>query len=556
MLSEILNDYFQLGPLPANQMTGSYDLRLVTLSFMVACFASYIALDITGRLRDINNTKLTRLLWVVGGALAMGAGIWSMHFIGMLAFSMDMPFNYRPSLTILSFLVAIGASMFALFILKAKIIYVRQTILGGVIFGIAIAAMHYTGMAAMTGMQIHYIPSLFLLSIVVAICASEAALYLALKSTSVIPNLRTKLKLVSAFLMGAAICGMHYTGMAAAVFTPDPMMNMMGYDIRSDMLAISVAGVTFFILAIAFFASLYKESLNQQALITARKAGMAEVATNVLHNIGNVLNSINVSSNVLAENINTSKLSYLTDLKRMLAENNNDIEYLIKHDPRSKHLASLLISLADYWEGEKLILNNETTILTKNVEHIKNIISTQQDMSRTETLLLPVSLKQILNEAILITGIDDPKYQIKMYKHFDKDVNLIIDKVKLLQILINLIQNAKDALLLHHADLKTISFTIKDEKEFCRIEIRDNGVGIPTNHLTKIFAYGFTTKESGHGFGLHSAAVSAIEMGGSLIAESDGKGLGATFILKLPNTLKRKDNDKTLTRATEVERIT
>src|SRR3990167_3663185 len=171
----MLVQFFQIGPIPINHLEGYYDYRLVALSYLVAVFASYIALDITARLRDISNTLLSSIAWLVGGAIAMGAGIWTMHFIGMLAFKMQMPMVYDLWWTIVSLVVAIAASGFALLLLRARNLHYFHIILGGVILGFAIAAMHYTGMAGMLIiMNIHYLPGLFTLSIIVAIVASEA----------------------------------------------------------------------------------------------------------------------------------------------------------------------------------------------------------------------------------------------------------------------------------------------------------------------------------------------------------------------------------------------
>ena len=131
----MIENFFQIGPIPANYMHGWYDVRLVVLSYLVATFASYIALDITGRLRDLSNTQMSITLWLVGGAIAMGAGIWSMHFIGMLAFNMPMPMIYDPYWTALSMVVAVCASGFALYLLKPRVIRLKNTILGGIILG-------------------------------------------------------------------------------------------------------------------------------------------------------------------------------------------------------------------------------------------------------------------------------------------------------------------------------------------------------------------------------------------------------------------------------------
>ncbi len=531
----MLEQIFQLGPIPSNSMSGVYDPSLVILSYLVATFASYIALDITGRLRDIRNTPLSVTLWIVGGAFAMGAGIWSMHFIGMLAFKMNMPMSYDPKLTILSMMVAIAASGFALFLLKPRVINVFRMMLGGVILGLAISAMHYTGMAAMTNMTIHYLPGIFTLSIIIGILASEAALYLAIKSTQVIPKMRFRLKFVSAFVMGAAICGMHYTGIAAAIFTYNKNVVAKPDMLDPQLMAISIAGVSFFILGVAFIVSTYKESLNQQLIMTARQAGMAEVASSVLHNVGNVLNSVNVSSTIISEKISNSRLSGLSDLKLLLDEHKNNFDKFIREDARGKHFAEFVISLAQYWEKEKIILENETQLLMNNIEHIRKIISTQQDISRVNELKRIESIKDILEEAILISGIEDKKYGFTVKKEYVHLGPILIDKAKLLQILVNLIQNARDSLSETPAtNNKELKFILNKYNSSYVIKVIDNGVGIPREKLTRIFEYGYTTKKEGHGFGLHSSAITVQEMGGDLKAESDGINKGATFTVILP----------------------
>lgn len=531
----MLENFFQLDPVPSNQIIGWYDYRLVILSYIVATFASYIALDIASRLRDFSNTSLTINLWLFGGSIAMGAGIWSMHFIGMLAFNMEMPMFYELSWTILSMLVAVAASWFALYLLKARVISKLKFILGGVILGLAIAAMHYTGMTAMTAnMNIHYLPSLFILSILIAIFASEVALWLALKSTQVVPSVKLRLKVVSAFIMGAAICGMHYTGMFAAVFTPKDNMDMIAATIHPQILAVSVASVTFIILGVAFVVSTYKESINQQLLLNARQAGMAEVAASVLHNVGNVLNSVNVSSLILSETITKSKLSRLKDLNSLINEHKHDFFRFIQEDKRGAQLPDFINSLTEYWIAEQKKLSSETQTIIKNVQHIRNIIATQQDLSRISGAEQVVSIENILEEATLISEIENTKYVIQVEKKYIALKPILVDKVKLLQILVNLIKNAKDSVFESKNPCKKITYEITKNEEFFFIKVSDNGIGIPKENLIKIFSYGFTTKKMGHGFGLHTSAISATEMGGELKAISDGGGTGATFILKLP----------------------
>lgn len=253
----MLSDFFQLSTVPANAMHGTYQYSLVALSYIIAVLASYVALDFVGRLRDELYPR-ARIFWLLGGAFAMGAGIWSMHFIGMLSYIMPMPMDYQISWTISSLFVAIIASSFALFILRSKDLSRVNVAIGGIFIGLGIATMHYMGMQSMAAfMNIHYLPSLFILSIVIALVAAEAALWLALESNQGTPTRQFNLKIVSALIMGAAICGMHYTGMAAAVFTPLANPKVGTEFIQTDALAFFVAGVTGFIITLALTVSTY-----------------------------------------------------------------------------------------------------------------------------------------------------------------------------------------------------------------------------------------------------------------------------------------------------------
>lgn len=539
----MLENFFQLGPIPPDTMSGTYDFKLVALSYLVAVFASYIALDLTGRLRDLNNTSLSRTMWLCCGAIAMGIGIWSMHFIGMLAFTMpSMSMSYDPFWTGLSMIVAILASGFALFLLKANTINWVHLALGGIILGLAIATMHYTGMQAMKiNVDIHYIPSLFIASIIIAILASEAALWLALKSNQVIISLRFRLKFMSAFIMGAAICGMHYTGMAAAVFTHTQQMTVNAASLNPEVLSISIAIATFLILGIAVLVSTYKEAKNQQLLAIARQAGMAEVAASVLHNVGNVLNSINVSANMVAETIEKSKISELSRLSHLIAEHKADLSHFITQDERGMALPNYIENLSQYWIKEQTKLKNETNILLRNIEHIKSIIAMQQNLSKVININQIVDINKMVEEALLITGIESNHLDIKIIKHYKSLKPIMIDKIKLLQILVNLLQNAKDSLVQSNTLTKELTLTTNLSPEGrVIIAIGDSGGGIAPNNLVKIFSYGFTTKESGHGFGLHSSILAAREMAGTITAKSEGLQKGALFTLELPYTVPKQ----------------
>ncbi|KTC84965.1 MHYT domain-containing protein [Legionella brunensis] len=254
-----LTDWFQIGsPAPSQLLQGYYSPSLVILSYVVAVLASYVALTLVARLREEKNQQAV-FYWLIGGAFTMGAGIWSMHFIGMLAFVLPMPMEYELTWTVASLFMAMLASGFALYILKKPNYSRLHLALGGLFIGLAISSMHYMGMEGMKShVAIHYWPGLFFLSIVIGIAAAEAALWLALESLKVVSSRQTTLKVGSALIMGLAICGMHYTGMSASVFTVKPFHSMAeSQAIQPNYLAYFIAGITALIISLALTVSSY-----------------------------------------------------------------------------------------------------------------------------------------------------------------------------------------------------------------------------------------------------------------------------------------------------------
>ncbi len=229
--------FFLIGQMPANAMTGTFSPTLVLLSYFIACFASFVALDMSSHLKQ-RNSIVFKICWLSGGALVMGAGIWSMHFVGMLAYHMDMPMSYDMFWTGLSMVVAAITAGIAFMFFMIKRPHTIHYILSGIILGAAIPTMHYTGMAGMNNVDIRYIPSIFALSILIAIVAATAALWLAVHTDRGTYAKRIKLKIISALIMGLAIAGMHYVGMAAAVMTHNE--NMVNTTIAADPIVMSI----------------------------------------------------------------------------------------------------------------------------------------------------------------------------------------------------------------------------------------------------------------------------------------------------------------------------
>ncbi|MGI9237746.1 MAG: MHYT domain-containing protein, partial [Woeseiaceae bacterium] len=230
-------------------MQGSYNYLLVTLSYVVAVAASYTALEL-GR-RVSLSSGMTAAAWLGGGAFSMGIGIWTMHFIGMLAFTLPMAFTYDVLITVLSLLVGMAASAFAIYIASRESQGFAKIGLSGLLLGGGIAAMHYTGMAAMEmEAAITYDKTILALSVLIAVVAACAAIWIIFTLSHFTGRHLALLKTGAAMIMGIAICGMHYTGMAAAIYTP--MMHAMdsGQSPDNTWMAVTVGGVALVVLAV------------------------------------------------------------------------------------------------------------------------------------------------------------------------------------------------------------------------------------------------------------------------------------------------------------------
>jgi len=260
-------------------MTATYNYWLVGVSLLVAVLASYTALDLAARIRA-SQGQVARV-WLVGGACSMGIGIWSMHFIGMLAFSLPIPLGYDVAMTLLSMVIAAVVSGLALFVVSRDALSVRDVVAGGVLMGLGICAMHYTGMAALeTQPAITYDPLLFGISVAIAIGAAFAAVWIAFALRGASEWLRLA-RLGSSIVMGLAITGMHYTGMAAAHFHPDTIC-LTGPVVDNSWLAAAVAGATLVILSITLGLSVID---SRMASKTAKMAASLRVANDELQRL-------------------------------------------------------------------------------------------------------------------------------------------------------------------------------------------------------------------------------------------------------------------------------
>ena len=274
---------------------------------------------------------------------------------------------------------------------------------------------------------------------------------------------------------------------------------------------------------------------QQQLIDASRQAGMAEVATGVLHNVGNVLNSVNVSATLIAERLGQSRTANLARAAAMLRDKNAKLAEFLANDPKGQLLPSYLADLSQHLEDERLEARAEIDLLTRNIEHIKDIVAMQQTYARVSGLSEALPVESLVEDALRINMDSFMRHHITVVRDFATLHPVTVDKHKALQILVNLLRNAKHAMEEHTPNERRLTLRTREQNETTvAIVVSDTGVGIAPENLTRIFSHGFTTRKDGHGFGLHSAALAAQQMGGRLLAQSEGPGRGATFTFELP----------------------
>jgi signal transduction histidine kinase len=275
-----------------------------------------------------------------------------------------------------------------------------------------------------------------------------------------------------------------------------------------------------------------------ELVTTARRAGMAEIATNVLHNVGNVLNSVNISAGVVSSQMRASKSQGLARAVQLMNEHAADLGDFLTRDPKGKLLPDYLSKLAEALAVEQQGIVTELEQLTNSVEHIKDIVATQQSYAGAGSVVASVQIRELVEDALRMNAGALTRHEVTVVKELAEVPPLPLDRHRVLQILINLISNAKQAMSGVGGQSNRMTLRVGEidlaTGRCLRISVEDDGEGIPADNMTRIFVHGFTTRVNGHGFGLHSCALAAREMGGRLTAHSDGPGLGAIFTLELP----------------------
>ena len=281
-----------------------------------------------------------------------------------------------------------------------------------------------------------------------------------------------------------------------------------------------------------------RERLHQQLITASRDAGRAEVATGVLHNVGNVLNSVNASAALMRRTLQESKLENLDKALVIIRENEKDLPTFFTNDKRGQRLPGYLVKLAEVLIADQKTMAEELQLMERSIDHIRQIVQMQQSYARATIVLEPIRPAEVMEDALRVNLLSFDRHNVKLHREFQEIDPVAIDKHRSLQILINLITNAKNSIKNKPAEERAITVRIllveTNSARVIRFQVVDNGIGISPENLTKIFSSGFTTRKEGHGFGLHSSANAAAEMGGTLSVMSDGPELGAIFTLDVP----------------------
>jgi signal transduction histidine kinase len=278
-----------------------------------------------------------------------------------------------------------------------------------------------------------------------------------------------------------------------------------------------------------------RDAMHTQLLDTARKAGMAEIATSVLHNLGNALNSVNIAAESSTDLVKRWRVRDVSKVADMLEEHRHELTAFFGENGRGKLVPAYLRKLVEVLDEDRAQVLAELQELTRMLDHAKEVVAWQQSYAGVAGVREEISPVVLVEDALRITKVERDGERITIEKQFDDVPVLSVERHKVVQILVNLISNAAIAIERSGQPQGTLTLKIREEGgKAVTFEVGDNGIGLPAENMARLFQYGFTTREGGHGFGLHSCAITALELGGEIKAASDGTGKGARFMLTLP----------------------
>lgn len=279
---------------------------------------------------------------------------------------------------------------------------------------------------------------------------------------------------------------------------------------------------------------LERQELNKRLQDISRQAGMAEVASDVLHNVGNVLNSVNVACSLAMETAKASKCADVERLADLMTQHKDRLGQYLTDDPAGSKIPEYLAQLGDCLLTERDRVLRELEAVRQSTDHIRDIVQSQQLLAKSGGLREMEDLPSLVDESLRMVGPSLLRHGVRVVREFQPVPPVYVERHHVLQVFINLINNAKQANAEMPNRTRTITIRIAPAPGRVVAKVIDDGCGIPPENITRIFSHGFTTRNDGHGFGLHSAALAAKAMGGEISAHSDGIGRGATFTLDLP----------------------
>jgi NO-binding membrane sensor protein with MHYT domain/CheY-like chemotaxis protein/nitrogen-specific signal transduction histidine kinase len=499
-------------------LAGHYETPLVVVSILVAIVASYAALSLAGRVSESRGRAV--LAWIVGGAIAMGSGIWAMHFVGMLAFRLPIPIAFDLPLTLASLLLPIAASCLALWqVSRAELGPVRLAA-SALVMGIGINAMHYTGMAAMRMEPgIVYDPWLFALSVIIAIAASGLALWIAFRLRRNVPHVWLP-RIGAAVVMGAAIVGMHYTGMAAASFPLDSVCMAARGGVDHGGLATLVVIATLGVLGFALLASLFDARLEANARVLQMSAATAAERENLL----------------MRERAARDEAERLSALK-------DEFLATLSHELRTPLNAVLgWASMLQRGGKDEETLKRGLGTIERNARAQGQLIDDLLDMSRiiSGTLRLDVQLiepDKVIEAALGTVHPAAVAKRIDLRVDVGHGAGLVLgDPARLQQVMWNLLSNA----VKFTPAGGMVQVILGRDHQDVVIRVIDSGIGIAPEFLPYVFDRfrqqdaSITRKHGGLGLGLSITRQLVELQGGTIDVASDGAHTGATFTLRLP----------------------